>query len=222
MTILDIDFEWPHDRIGYEIKERKRKEDSTALTDFSGEYIVRCGGSEEKDTPFKFFPTLYMEFAYLDGEAESCCEFAKKYGYLGLYPQRKNNPGPGGESLSDWRRAIINMREAVTFGQNDPRALLIGRHEETEFLHLMGVLVPSPLDGMPSFRIRPRSLLGGMRLQFARVLTSPDLDVKACNQCGEWFEAGGERRRIDAIFCSNKCRDNFNNALKKSKKRKTS
>lgn len=217
LTILDVGFEWPIDESGYELKVKERKKGSTSLTDDNGEFIVRRGGTLRKETPFQFYEALYMEFAHLDGTSESCIRFANKYGYLGLHPQRKNNPGAGGESLALWRDATTNMRKAVELQQENPRALLVGWPGETKVTNLKAVLVPSPLDGMPSLRIRPLSLLGGMWLQFGHILQS-DQVVRACKQCGVWFVAGGERRRIDALFHQDKCRDDFNNAMKKKRK----
>ena len=52
------------------------------------------------------------------------------------------------------------------------------------------------------WKIRPKTLLDALWLQLGQWLTL-GIQIRACQQCGQWFEAGrGTGRRANAKFCS--------------------
>src|SRR5262249_4858922 len=66
-------------------------------------------------------------------------------------------------------------------------------------------LVPNPITGAWQLRLQPPTLLDAIWLQLGAALTS-NAELKQCEQCGTWFEAGvGTGRRADAKFCSDRC-----------------
>lgn len=216
-AFLDINFEWPICTEGYKsqrpkvkrpTKERHETLLEKELREDDTRRIKPKGKSERSHRPFEFHPTLYAEFAKLDGLLDSCLGFANRFGLLGL-PQSK-----GGEPLYDWQRAITGMADAIKLWQTDPHAL----KDRLTIGSLRGSLEPVPPDGRLVFRLRPSSLLHGMQLQLVRAISS-GLTLKECEFCHEWFEAGGETRRRDARFCSKEHKIDFHN-LEKRRARK--
>ena len=165
--------------------------------------------------PLEIRPVLFMDFANLDGSAESCLGFANKWGYLGLglFPSDDQSPY-GGEALDQWQERIQSMREAIEVWKDNPEILLVGGRNEFFVSEMRAVLVQSPPDGSLEMRVRPSSLYSAMRLQFGGAVASGSF-VRTCDQCGQWFGAGGSGRRMDARFCSNKCRADYHNAKKR-------
>ncbi len=53
--------------------------------------------------------------------------------------------------------------------------------------------------------ITPRSLIGAMWLQCARILTL-NPRFKSCEHCGKWFEISAEGRRGQSKYCSSRCK----------------
>ena len=213
MPHLDIGFEWPVDESGYRLVERKRpkgKRTATILDEAAdGTYLVAVGGPIRNGRPFDN-PLLFMEFAHLDGTPEQCQRFASSFGYLQRPPA--NDPEHG-EPISLWQRAIVDLRAAVEAWQKRGAAAVV--RQELRLAHLDAVLVPRGRDGRPALRIVPRSLLAGIRLQFAQAITSGG-SIKTCEHCGAWFEVGGDTgRRSDAQFHSDQCRIAFNNLKKR-------
>ncbi len=240
MPVLDLSFEWPVDDAGYSIVKHKRKPSkgewpvdesgfsigehkpkqpkrrgAQILTGPSGPHIVRKGGQLRTTRPLESHSTLFMEFAHLDGtDEESCLRFASKYGYLGLIPGlgKADDPvGPLGEPLSEWREQITNMRHAVGAWQAIPDTF--GSSREIPITRLDVSLVP--IDGRPTLRIRPRSLIGAILLQFAQAV-STNLDIRTCRHCGKLFETGGTGRTRKARFCSDRCRNDYHIARRKT------
>lgn len=76
-------------------------------------------------------------------------------------------------------------------------------------------LAPDPDTGEWEFQLRPPSLLDALWLQFGQALVSK-AELRSCEQCGKWFQAGAGGVRIDAKFCSPECRRKFN-SLKRSR-----
>ena len=230
MPLLDLSFEWPVDDAGYSIVKHKRKpskgewpvdESGFSIGEHkpkppkrrgaqilagvpSGPHIVRNGGQLRITRPLESYSTLFMEFARLDRTDESYLRFASKYGYLGLFPFDKGDDhvGPKGEDLSMWRDAIRDMRLTVGAWKAIPDDF--GSSREIPITRLDVALVP--IDGRPTLRIRPRSLIGAIYMQFAQAVAS-DLDIRTCGHCGKLFETGGAGRTRRARFCSDRCRN---------------
>ncbi len=165
--------------------------------------IVAKSKAKRLHRPLEFHKTLYVDFAGLDGSPEACLEFASRFGLLGF-----GSMDPG-EALVLWQDAIAGMSRNIKLSQTDRSAL-----EGYRITPLHGALTPSPPDGRLIFRFRPNSLLHGMQLQFVQAVSS-GLDIKQCGHCGKLFEAGGDQRRRDALFCSKECKINFHNLEKR-------
>jgi len=90
-----------------------------------------------------------------------------------------------------WAQKVIN--DALTGqGRNEPSlvtARVLLNHERNDL----------------SLHIVPRTLLGAMWLQCARVLTV-NPNFRQCNDCLEWFELSPDARRKNTKYCSARCR----------------
>ena len=226
MPVLDLSFEWPVDEAGYSIVDHKpkppkersakkppeRKGARIVTGEPSGPHIVRDRGSLRTTRPLEFHRTLFMEFARLDESDESCIGFANRFGFLGVFLNEKadDRVGPEGESLLFWRDRIADMRRAVEAWQASPDTF--ASSQELTITRLDVSLVP--IDGRPTLRIRPRSLIGAIQLQFAQAVAT-GLDIRTCDHCGKIFETGGMGRTRKARFCSDRCRNNYHAARRK-------
>ena len=217
MPALDLSFEWPVDDAGYSIVDHKPKPPNTRGSRLitgepSGPHIVRGHGSLRITRPLEFHRTLFMEFARLDESTESCVRFADSFGYLGLFPNEgaDDRVGPDGELLLFWRDRIANMRRAVDAWQASPSTF--ASNQELTITRLDVSLVP--IDGVATLRIRPRSLIGAIQLQFAQAVAT-GLDIRTCDHCGKIFETGGMGRTRKARFCSDRCRSDFHLSRRK-------
>ena len=218
MPILDLSFEWPVDEAGYSVvdlkpKRPKGRRGALLLDGPSGPHVTRNGGPLRNTRPLESFPTLFMEFARLDGSEESCAGFATKFGYLGLWPLDEDADDrvmAQGEPVILWREPIDNMRRNVEVWQDNPTAFVPVR--EVVIARLDASLVP--IDGRAALRIRPPTLISAMQLQFAQAV-STGLDIRTCDHCGKLFETGGTGRTRKARFCSDRCRTDFHVARRK-------
>ncbi len=58
----------------------------------------------------------------------------------------------------------------------------------------------------PQLVMRPRSLVAAMWLQYGHWVSLPNVELRRCAYCPNWFAYGpGTRRRKTAIYCSPKC-----------------
>ncbi len=223
MPVLDLSFEWLVDDAGYSIVDHKRKPSKRGgariLTGQpSGPHIVRNGGQLRAKRPLELRSTLFVDFAGLDGTDESCIRFANSWGYLGLIPNEKadDHVGSKGEDLALWRMQINGMGSGVELWQASPDTF--GTYYEFPITRLDVSLVP--IDGRPTLRIRPSSLIGAIRMQFAQAVAT-GLDIRNCDHCGKLFELGGGGRTRKARFCSDRCRSDFHVAKRKVPSGKT-
>jgi hypothetical protein len=60
--------------------------------------------------------------------------------------------------------------------------------------------------GRPSFKLRPRSLLDGLWLQFALAVEG-NKEYRQCRECGKWFELSPSVNRANKQTCSSSCRN---------------
>jgi len=217
MPVLDLSFEWLVDVAGYSIVDHKPKPSKGAriLTgEPSGPHIVRKGGPLRPTRPLEFHPLLFKQFADLDGTVESCLGFTNSYGFLGLFLDETadDRVGKDGESLDLFRSAVTDMRHLVNAWQalGDEFA----SNQELTITRLDASLVP--IGGRTTLRIRPRSLIGAIHLQFAQAV-STGLDIRNCDHCGKLFETGGTGRTRKARFCSDRCRSDYHVARRKMK-----
>lgn len=175
--------------------------------------IIRAKGELEPYLPFRM-ENLPFIFERLDGTPQKCLEFAQTFGFLQTGPAAGCRIGDE-EEIDFWRASIELVRGWIKILAGDPGA---GR-----------MVMPSPrglkfeapwvgtniadakvfIDCKPGqarrLSLRPIGLLNMMLLQLA---TSSG--ISACEQCGNWFDVGGEGRRVIAKFCSDECRNWYN------------
>ena len=206
---IDIDFEGSVDTKGYQLAHGR---------------IIGNGGAR-RSYRLKDYPPIYSMFAKIK-QPKELLEFVNKYGRL-----TPDDAGDRGDKVKDilWNAEMISYALETLQGQigNLPR-WSGGRFEYklpksggkvSGGIPLKGKLTaslaPDPVTGVWQLRLQPPSLLDAIWLQFGQAITS-NADLKSCDQCGKWFEAGaGSGRRADARFCSNKCRIEFNNQRRK-------
>ncbi len=177
------------------------------LFSVADDQIVPRRGRAETKEPILLRPTLFLDFAALDGSAESCLAFAKLWGLLGLGAE--GSELRQGEFISDWQRCIKDMRAAVAAWREGR----LSRRTDLPAADLKARLREAPGGGY-MLELAPPSLWSALRLQFSQTAAS-DKTIRACDHCGTWFEAGqGTTRRADARFCSDICRTRYHNALK--------
>ncbi len=211
MPLLHVSFDWPVCEGGYMWTSPEPEERAESETILEKEIrdrdaapkLVAKDDRERIEQPFNYYDSLYGELAKLDGSEESCIGFANRFGLLGILGAED------GETLFEWQDAIAKMAQAIELSRSNPKAL-VGYQIAPPHVSL----VPSPPDGRLRLRLAPISLLHGMQLQFAQAISS-DLAIKECRLCGKWFEAGGEKRRRDAQFCSKKCKIDCHNLEKR-------
>lgn len=197
-----IEFEWQKDTEGYEFRPgaKVRQPRKTILTG-EPDRIAARGGALETDQPLKW-PGLYKIFAELDGTTASFVGFANKYG-----PLSKNL-----DLLGFWKDAHDHMKWAVKISAVSPfqMPVLAAKEGQEEELTKISLILRANLPGArPTLILKPPSLLSAMYLQLAQDLIS-GVSVRACENCGTWFETGGRtRKRSDARFCSDICRATF-------------
>jgi hypothetical protein len=202
--MIDSSFEWTRFH-SYKIATRG-----------SRKLIQPAGRKNERFAPFKIEPEkpLYLLFANLNGSEDACLKFAHTWGLL------KSKAATEGEFLEDWRREISDLRMQIAFLEDGEKPKKPEQADAWKVTSLDVLLAPSerPVNGKRfTMLLQPKDLFGAMRLQLARTVSGGGA-IRACKQCGNWFEAGaGESRRNIAIFCSEKCKNRFH-YLERSKR----
>jgi hypothetical protein len=171
--------------------------------------------------PLEDNPSLYAEFAELDGSKQSCLQFAQKYGLLIIEPPTHLDPGKL-ETLSLWRDRIEAVRDIIQrcgLSRTDPAEAF--RQFAKEDVLVGGVdlylSVKSP-KSPASLDVRATTLLHGIRLQAVQSILGGRRSMQ-CIECSKWFEIGVGARRALSKFCSTHCKDNYHNRLKTLKRK---
>jgi hypothetical protein len=194
MAKFDIDFIWyrtPH----VELAKRNT--------------VIRQKGELEPYSPFRM-EGMPFAFEKLDGSPEACLNFARNFGLL--------RTGPAGreEEIANWRDAIMFVRKWIEVLTGDVRVVDPAGRIRTGGIAVPGARTHSDIANVKVFidcepgrsrrlTLRPVDLLNAMLLQLA---TSSG--IATCQQCGNWFDIGGEGRRVIARFCSDECRNRHN------------
>ncbi|MGC1788936.1 MAG: hypothetical protein WA718_19565, partial [Terriglobales bacterium] len=105
----------------------------------------------------------------------------------------------------------------------DPAMLYLQRNinkQITEFPSQVRLLWDN---GRSFLFIEPTNLIGALWLQFAQAIDG-DREYRVCQQCREWFEIGGGKKkdgadhhRTDARFCTNACKQKAYRAGKRTR-----
>lgn len=175
-------------------------------------WIKPIGRKRDVFEPLKLKPEkpLYLLFSELDGSEEGCLKFAHRWGLM-----RTESP-TAKEMMEDWRESIKDMRLAINLlGGDEPKRPV---RDAWKVTNLDVLLVPRISNGGSfSMVLQPRNLFEAMRLQLASGVSCGG-SLRACKQCGNWFETGAtESRRSIAIFCSEKHKNRFH-YLERSKR----
>jgi hypothetical protein len=190
--ILDLNWEWGR---------AHRYELGTA----SGEQVIQqIGRGRDRIRPLgeQRKRPAYLEFATLDASPEACLAFASSWGLL-ISPPRDG----AAEPLDLWRKEIKSLNRLVNVV---PGAIITANSRRTsmKITKLEVGLISGDPGRHPMLMIQPETLLSAMLLQFAQAQAG-GASVRACAQCGQWFEIGGRgatRKRSMAQFCSISCR----------------
>jgi hypothetical protein len=209
---IDIDLEWSVDTKGYRLDHGR---------------IIGNGG-KRRSYRVKEFPKLYTIFAKVK-TPEDVLGFVHKFGRLTL-----DDLGAQKGIIGDSVKSVLSDAKMISLalGMLGPHMGKMGKWEGpfeydvpqiggrvTGGIPLRGKLTaslsPNPVTGAWELRLQPPTLLDAIWLQLGSDLTG-NAALRACAQCGEWFEAGaGSGRRADAKFCSDHCRIEFNNQRRK-------
>jgi hypothetical protein len=199
---LGVDFEWQRafstasGAPAYEFKD--------------GEIRQRGRVEEETIRPLTLRPTLYLDFAQLDGSPDACLQFARRWGLLTIQFFEK----PKAEPIKLWKEEIGSIRfllQGLPLADANNAQSTIAVRSLTNLGVAANVFLqqgPPPLP--PSLVLRPRTLIDAIRLQMAHAFAG-GVEVATCARCGSWFERG-TNRRSDARFCSDTCRFKHHNA----------
>jgi hypothetical protein len=142
--------------------------------------------------------------------------FCQLFGFLKTWPDPKGDEEP----VALWRDAIRHVNDwlqlfaggvTVLDPQRQPRTSAFYGNSAT--ITQVNVSVSPNASGSRRLILKPPDLLSAMLLQIA---TSSG--ISTCQQCGNWFDVGGEGRRVIAKFCSDECRNRHN--YEKRRKRK--
>jgi len=174
--------------------------------------------------PIEQNPSLYAEFAALDGTTESCLQFAHKYGLLWhAKPPKKEFASHPLDSVTDWKKYIRRIRDTMKrceIGRSRPAEAFrqFGNKDQMLLGGLSAYLSIKSPKSPPSLDVRCGYLLSAMELQAVLSILGGHKTVQ-CIECPRWFEIGSGARRSQSKFCSTRCKDNYHNRLKAEAKR---
>jgi hypothetical protein len=172
--------------------------------------------------PLEREPSLYAEFAKLDGSEQSCLEFAQQYGLLivSRYPDLLHLCEA--ETLSFWRAHIKSIRDMIALcelGHSNPAEAFrqFGKREFSLYGDLeLSLSIKSPRTP-PSIDVRSTYLLAAIELQAIQSIIAGRKSIQ-CIECSKFYEIGGGARRSLSKFCSQRCKDTYHNRLKALKR----
>jgi hypothetical protein len=150
--------------------------------------------------------SLAVRFAALDGSPERCVAFANHFGLL-------TTPASFGaqEPLDIWQREIKKMKSLISM--TDVVRSTNSRRIRMKMATLNVGLQSGLPDTKPALVLWPQTLLDAMIVQFAQSKAS-GRTIRACQQCGNWFEQGFDAKRSVAKFCSDRCRNRYHYEIK--------
>lgn len=169
--------------------------------------ITQTGARTEKIQPLQLRPTLYADFAKLDGSAQACLKFASAWGLL-FTPAKKG----ASETLAQWHRGIREVQGwifSLDLDNAGQQSSLKSRAHRTQEVTMVGVDLVCHGSGRPTLVLRPQTLLDAMLVQLAQIAGTGGA-LRECQQCSTYFETGADNKRSDAKFCSDRCRGRFN------------
>jgi hypothetical protein len=171
-------------------------------------------------------PSLYAEFAKLDGSEEACLNFAHRYGTLFIDPRHRGpatfDPGVM-ERLSDWRAWIEDVRGIIdrcTLSRADPREAFRQFGKKDKSLHRVELYLSIKNSNSPAtLEMHAESLFVGMQLQAIHATLLEGRKSVQCIECTKPFLMGRGSRRSQSKFCSTRCKDSYHNRRKAQARR---
>ena len=214
--MLEINLEWPV--ASHYVVERVPPKSESAIRYAENAIITLRRPLEEN-------PSLFTEFASLNGSQKACLDFAHKYGTL-FHPRSFGTSAvesPVQESFKNWRYYIKNMSDIILrcelsrsnpaeafrqFGKRDKRLFGVDL-----FLSIKKSNSPATLE------MHAGTLLAGMQLQAIQAILLDGRKSVQCIECSRPFLIGAGARRSQSKFCSARCKDSYHNRLKAQARR---
>jgi hypothetical protein len=171
-------------------------------------------------------PSLYAQFASLDGSEQACLRFAENYGTLIFGPQFIRWPTRSTgewETLGLWRSCIKGVRDIIRrceLSRDNPREAFrqFGKRDKRLFGVKLTLSVKSA-HSLATVDVDPETLFAALELQAIQSILAGRRSHQ-CIECSNWFEIGAGARRSLAKFCSTRCKDSYHNRLKAQARRK--
>jgi hypothetical protein len=168
-----------------------------------GKVIRQSHRGRDRFHPLEINKSLYVAFSRLDGTPNACLEFARSWGLL----TERARPDAA-EPLELWRQKIRLMKASIAMV--DMVRTVNSRRSEAAMATVKVVLVSGEPDAKPILVLRPPTLWDAMLTQLA-LSKAGGGSLATCEQCGNPFEVGASGKRSVAKFCSDECRNRFNN-----------
>jgi hypothetical protein len=169
--------------------------------------------------PFDGNPSLYAEFASLDGSEKACLNFAHRYGTL-FYPDKIKtvigNPGP--DSFRHWKERIKGTKDLIRrcqLSRTNPEEAFRQFAKKDRRLFSVEVFLSIKSSNSPAtLEMRPESLYAAIELQTILSIIFEGRQPYECIECNKPFTVGIGARRSQSKFCSRRCKDTYHNRLK--------
>ena len=193
--------------------------------------IVPRGRTMREVNPLEIHNTLYNQFAGLNDDPESFIDFISAFGPVTVGGFLEGDQIDLLIWCRGWMEALIEaaaddpkkvcitgwvtpgqdrvLRKFVMRKLKAPESQILEAQAISEIknsaVSINAVIRPGAPDGRPTLSLSPNSLWDAMKLQFYQAIAS-GAQIKKCEWCGSWFEAGQGGRRGDAKFCKDNCR----------------
>jgi hypothetical protein len=240
MSLISIDLDWLKDSAGYQIVDYGKH---GARIVGNGGDLVPFRPLDGNELVFIAFAKVRSRTALLDfvghygllknpayGVRYSIGSSSRRHSATagvrfdpdtGQFSSVKSVPAMLGEDVDSHLETAALFQRAMNVGTGALRRSLLRAKIEDALGEIDSALGELSLvvDRQRGFRpvLRATSLLGGIWLQLSQRL-SGNSRFKSCKLCGQMFEVGiAGGRRLDAIFCSDKHRVDFN-SLSRSKR----
>jgi hypothetical protein len=216
LPIVEINLDWP-------VASRYVVKKSRALKGQRAIYVAENATITVR-RPLDENPSLYAEFAKLDGSEAACLNFAHRYGTLLFDPRDPTAMDPGEtERLRIWRGHIENVQDIIQrceLSRANPREAFrqFGKKDRP----LSGVELSLSIKNSNSpatLEMRVLNLITAMQLQAVQSVLLGGRKSVQCIECYKPFLIGGGARRSQSKFCSTRCKDSFHNSLKAKARR---
>ena len=218
--MFEIDLQWP-------VASRYLVQRANTMKGEGGRSIfVPKDATIKLRRPLDQNPSLYAQFAGLDGSEKACLRFAENYGTLFFNPEVIRWPTRSigeWETLGAWRSCIKGIRDTIRrceLSRDNPREAFrqFGKSDKRLFgvkltLSVKSAHSPATLDA------GPENLFSALELQAIQSILAGRRSHQ-CIECSNWFEIGVGARRSMAKFCSRRCKDSYHNRLKAQVRRK--